>query len=51
MFYFICDVVVCVVCHFLAVPWFGLMSASVILVFPGHTHLLFNISYKTVNED
>ena len=34
-----CVVVVCVLCLFLTVPWAGLQS--VIVAFPGHTHLLF----------
>ena len=34
-----CVVGVCVQCLFLTVPWDGLQS--VIVPFPGHTHLLF----------
>ena len=34
----LCVVAVCVLCLFLAVTWVGLQS--VILSFPGHTHLL-----------
>ena len=34
-----CRVTVSVLCLFLAVPWVGLWS--VIVAFPGHTHLLF----------
>ena len=34
--YFNCAVAVCILCHFLTLPWVGLQS--VIVVFPGHTH-------------
>ena len=34
-----CVVTICVVCLFLAVPWVGFQS--VIVAFPGHTHLIF----------
>ena len=33
-----CVVAVCIMCLFLTVPWVGLQS--VIVAFPGHTHLL-----------
>ena len=36
-----CRVTVCILCLFLAVPCVGLWS--VIVAFPGHTHLLFEI--------
>ena len=36
---FSCVVAVCALCLFLAVPWVALRS--VIVVFPGHTHLIF----------
>ena len=35
----LCVVAVCVLCLFLTVLWVGLQS--VIVAFPGHTHLLF----------
>ena len=38
LLYSLCFLVVIVLCLFLAVPWFGLQC--VIVVFPGHTHLL-----------
>ena len=36
-----CVVAVCVMCLFLMVPWVGLQS--VIVTFPGHTHLFVSI--------
>ena len=42
LLYFICDVTVCVLCLFLAMPWFGLQG--VIVVLPCHTQVLFFIS-------
>ena len=37
----LCDVAVCVLCLFLTVPCVGL--PCVVVVFPGHAHLLFKI--------
>ena len=42
---FLCHVAVSVLCLFLAVTWVGLLS--VIVPFPGHTHLLLYMFIKT----
>ena len=39
LIYFNCVVAVSVPCFFLTIPWVGLQS--VIVIFPGHTHLYF----------